>query len=209
MVFWIGIIVTFFGVIFTIAFTIYMVVSSKTLKKIKVKPNSDLIEIKSDLRASIVDSYKRGIIKTKLKRPNGTYFFEFYPTDVEQGAEVQRPDSKYLVVKKEFVKFNADGRRIIITILPRSVYDLPEDLRNTSEGDFLTKEGQKAWLLATHSKMMTAGDEAMEEIIKETTRLGLSKKAIASVKEDAERSKKVMGIQPVYPERQDSKNNPS
>lgn len=196
MVFWTGIILFALGTIITGIFIGVFYHYNKIGSKLNVRPNAPIIIIESIEKRSIADSYKLGVIKTQIQKPNGTTLFEFYPMDVEQGVNVVRPDVKTLVVKEEFIMRNAEGgdggRRQIITILPRSKLDIPVNIRSTFKGDFLAEEGQKAWLISEVGKLIPSGDEAISEFMKELVRTGLSKQALASMKEQNSKAKKLI-----------------
>lgn len=183
MAFWTAIIFGFLGFVGLIAFIIYMAYQTKQERKIKVRPNSPLIEIESSLRRSLCDSYKKGIVKNQLKRPNGTTFIEFYAFDVEQGIDIARPDLKWIVVKDEYIKRNAEGRRVEITILPLNKLDMPQEKRDTLEGKYLEGESLKAFVISQIGKSIKVGDEAISEIMQNLSRTGLTKYQMESIRE--------------------------
>lgn len=177
---WVVPVLTTVGGIIVVSITVILhFVLNKQSEKRNVRPNSPLIEIKSERIKRFTNNYTRGIKKTEIKRRNGTTYFEFYPIDVEQGIEVKRPDIIPFIVKDEYIHRQAEGddlgRRQIITILPRSKKDMPKKLRDTFEGDFLEEEGQKAWLEATFGKAITSGDKAISHIMTKYARGELSK----------------------------------
>lgn len=163
-------------------------------KQIDVLPNMPFVEIDPS-RVKFTNGYSKGILRRLLPRKNDTFFLEFYPTDILQGENVPRPEIQSLIVSKEFLKTlshtDTGSRRIIIKTLVRSKLDLPEKMRDTVEGDFESKEGQKAYLEQTLSNMIPAGDEAIAEITKQFARGQLSKIFINQLQETAKMNSKI------------------
>lgn len=194
MVYWLGIIYGVLGFIGLVITIIILVVLNSKESKINVTPNQPQLLIYSRVIRSQTDSYWRGTIKTQKERPNGTTFIEFFPDDVEQGDQVPRPDMKWCVVKTEFIKRMASGdisgRRQQVIILPRSLFDLPQDMSETMVGKSLTKEGQLSYIKSTVGKYISEGDEAIAQALIELSRVGVTKQALLSIKEKANQMNK-------------------
>lgn len=198
---WAEIISIFVGIVVITITTIFGVRYSKLEAKIDVRPNAPLLEIRAERIKPHTDNYTRGIIKNQKERKNGTTFIEFYPSDVEQGETIPRPDIKSFITKSEYIKRGAEGdgtRRQLVTILPRDITDLPRSMRNTIEGKELAKEGQIAYLEATFGKMIPEGDEAIAEAMKRYARGNIRKAIIKEM--DAEAKKLRSIIPPVQAE---------
>jgi hypothetical protein len=56
-------------------------------------------------------------------------------------------------------------------------------MRNTKEGDDMSKEGQKAFLETTMGTYIRNGDEAIQEAVSGMSRTGMTKSALAQIKE--------------------------
>ena len=194
---WEVILGVFLIIVAVVITTIVSVKSTKAEAKINVRPNAPLLLIRAERIKPHTEDYSWGIIKSQLKRKNKTTLIEFYPTDVEQGEFVPRPDVKSFVVRNEFIKRSAEGegsaRRQIITILPRDRTDLSKDIRSTVEGTELTKEGQLAFIESTISKMIPAGDEAIGEALTKYAR-GNVRKAV--LQEMDNENKKIRSLIP-------------
>lgn len=196
---WLQLILFIFGLLFVIATAIILVKLSKGIKKINVRPNAPKLEINSLSKTAFTEGYARGTIKSQKRCKNDCTRIEFFPEDVEQGENIERPDIKCFVVKDTFIKRYAEGesgsaRRQIIEILPRSNKDLPEQKRGTEEGNRLTRDGQKAWIEAMAGKMITAGDEAIGEMLTDYARGGISKASFEQMKEETAQIKKLRTI---------------
>jgi hypothetical protein len=205
---WILFFLFIIGIIATIVLTIIWIILDKHIKKTPVQANAPLIE--NNYRKEFTNGYTLGILKSIKKCKNGCSRIEFYPTDVKQGEFVQRPDIQCFIVKNEFVKTYGEGGlsdyRQRIKTLPRSKLDLPEDMRNTLEGDYETKEGQKAYLVSTMGKaILTGGDEAIVEIMNEFSRIGMSKAEIARMRVMVEKWRKIFATQEQPEQKEDSK----
>lgn len=197
MVYWLGIIFSIVMFIVIIIFVIIMAHLQSKESKTQVTPNKPELLIYSKNIRSFTDSYFKGIVKTQKERKNGTTFIEFYPTDVEQGEGVPIPDLQFFVIKNEFIKRFTEGelsgRRQTIIILPRSRMDLPSSMRETLEDKWLTREGQLAYIRASVGDVLISqGDEAVQEALKEYSRTGIGKMALAEIKERATQQRKVI-----------------
>lgn len=174
-----------FGFFALIGFIIIKLKSNKDIQKTPVTANMPKIEIWG--RSKFTNGYCMGTLKSQLPRKNGTTLIEFYPDDVEQGENIERPTIQSVIVKDEFIKRlgrgNPSSRREIIIIVSRNPVDYPEQIRNTLMGDYLTKEGQLGFIRSIVGKAIPRGDEALEEHMREQSRTGMIKSTFAELKE--------------------------
>lgn len=177
---------TIVGLIVSVVTVIVIIKINKATAKIDVMPNSPKIDVKT--RREFTDGYVSGIVKCAIPRKNKTVYFEFYPDDIEQGENVKKPEIQRLVVGRQFLKFYAKGelssRRDLIQVLSRNPTDLPEKMRETDEGKYLTKEAQLSYLERTFGKAIQAGDEAITEIMSDFARGQMTRSALAQLKEE-------------------------
>ena len=176
------------GIIAITAFWIYRVITMKAISKIDVKADAPMVE--NNYRQEFTNGYARGVVKMPiLKNKNGTHRIEFYPTDVEQGEDVKRPHLQTFIINSDYKKHSStgeiSGRREIIRTLPRSADMIPENMRNTEEGKWETKEGQEAFLKSTFGQAIPNGDEAIAAQMKEWNRGNMAKSTIEQLKENA------------------------
>jgi hypothetical protein len=188
----IPIIVTILGlgaVVGTVIFNVYL---SNKEQKLTARPNMPFIEIHSQLRKSII-GYSRGVVESQTPRPNGTVLLKIYPDDVVQGENVKRPDVKYLVVHKDYIKRFAEGemypKRQAIIILPKNGMDLPIGLLNTDFGKILEKEGQLAYLKQVMGATWQPTHQAIKEAMEEYAMGEVSKSDLRRLKNLNEREK--------------------
>lgn len=185
------------GIIILIVTSIIIYVTRSSGKKIDVLPNMPFIFIDNS-RTKFTEGYFLGLLKRMLPRRNKTFYIEFFPIDVLQGENIPRPEIQSLIVAKEFVKPLSIGkksfRRQVIITVPRSKLDIPEELRNTSEGDFESVEGQKAFLEQVIGKMIESGDEAIGKQVEDSRRGNLSKQTIKQLQDEARAINKIQNI---------------
>lgn len=188
MAFWIFfLIVSIIVIIIWIITGVIIYVTRRRGKDIDVLPNTPHTELDPS-RISWTEGYSRGILKSLVLKPNGCFKLEFFPTDITQGDNVQRPGIQKVIIAKESLGVFSQGelsdRRQIIKTFARSKLDLPERMRNTLEGDFESIEGQKAFLLRTLGKVVPSGDEALGQIATEINRGHLDKVFINKIKSE-------------------------
>lgn len=182
---WTEIILLILGIPALVVYIIVRIKMSKSIKSIDVTANMPIIE--NDYRSEFTDSYSLGIIKSINLRKNGCYLIEMYPIDVEQGEDVVRPHLQSFVVKKEFYKpfsiGELSGRRSRIKTVTRDNSKIPEKMRDTTEGKWVSKEGQLAHLENTFGKAaITGGDEAIAAAMKEFARGNITEAALQEMK---------------------------
>lgn len=138
-------------------------------------------------RTHFTDGYAYGLVKTQLPRKNGTTYIEYIPLDYEQGENKKLPKMQSLIVKNEFIKRLSMGdpssRRQIMKFVPRSPADLPEAIRDTEEGRWMTKAGQLAHIQKIFGKAIISGDEAIADAMSDYARGQISKNVLQQIKE--------------------------
>ena len=174
-----------FGILFLIGFTIIKLKANKDIQKLDVTANMPLIE--NSCRKEFTNGYYSGTIKSQLPRKNGTTLIEFYPNDVEQGENIERPALQSVIVKNEYIKRFAKGelssRREVVILVGRNPADYPIKMQDTTKGEWMTKEGQLGFIRSIVGKAIPRGDEALEEHLKEQSRTGITKSTFAQLKE--------------------------
>lgn len=190
---WFEIIATIFGLFVFIGTLIVIIKLQKKISKKEILPNQPLVENLS--RTEFTDGYYCGVLLKNEPRKNGTRFIEFFPLDSEQGEHKPIPKVQSLIVRKEFIKTLPMGepssRRQIIKLIGRSPTDMPEQMRDSEEGKWMTKNGQKAWLESTFGKGIQAGDEAIAEAMKDYARGKLPKATLQAIKESNAEFRKI------------------
>lgn len=190
-----------------IIFIIIKIVTNKSIQRFDVPANSPIFQ--NPCRRQYTNGYYEGIIKTQLPRKNGCTLVEFYPTDVKQGELIPRPEIQSVIVKNEFLKHFSEGElsscRNYITAIGRSPLDYPEKMRDTDEGKWMTKEGQKAWLVSTFGAGIPNGDEALAEMIKEWARGNMTQAELSRMKELLNEKTKLMLQQPREEKKEENK----
>lgn len=185
------------GIGILVAVVIVKIVTSKAIKKFDVIENAPLVEIDKS-RVRFTNGYSRGILKKQTPCKNGCTRIEFFPSDNEQGENKIRPEMQRFVVKNEFLKPHARGEdsyyREIIKTVARFRKDIPEKMLDTVDGDEMEKRGQLAFLKKVAGKYVGDGDDAISELMDTQTRIGITKKALASLKEEVEALKKIRGM---------------
>lgn len=191
---WTEIILIILGIPAIIIFTIIFVKGKKSLKSIDVTANQPIIE--NDYRSEFTDSYTLGVEKSKRLGKNGCYLIEFYPIDVEQGEEIARPHLQSFVVKKEFYKPlpTLSGRRMRVKTISRDPSKIPEEMRDTTEGKWATKEGQLAHIESVFGKAIPEGDAAIGEAMKIYARGTIPAATLAELVALAKAQRKILDI---------------
>lgn len=174
------------AIIFTVIVVIVRIKLTDKIKKIDVPENAPLIIVGSR-RKYTEGGYGYGLVKKQKLCKNGCTRIEYYPLDYEQGEYIKRPGVQRVVVKNEFIKRQAQGEdspsRSTIILIERFKMDLPRNMKNTKEGEEMSKAGQKAFIESVVGDYVRSGDEAISEAISDMSRIGISKSALAQVKE--------------------------
>ena len=190
--------ITFILIIMAIPIAVVIRIKmNKSIQKIEVTPNMPIVI--NWARRQFTEGYFIGVLKSQIKRKNGTSLIEFYAIDVEQGENIPRPNVQSVIVADEFIKRSSKGdpssRREIMHLVGRSKADLPEHMRDTLEGEWMSMESQKAWLESTFGTAITSGDEAIAEAMKGYARGNLAKDVLARLREENAQSRKLMAMQ--------------
>ncbi len=174
-----------FGFLALIGFIIFYLRTNKDVQKTPVTANMPLIE--NPCRKEFTSGYYSGTIKSQIPRKNGTTLIEFFPSDVEQGENIQRPTLQSVIVKNEYIKRFAKGElsscREVVILVGRNPVDYPEKMRDTTKGEWMTKEGQLGFLRSLAGQQIPQGDEALVSHIREQSRTGIVKSTFAQLKE--------------------------
>ena len=169
------------GVIVVTLTTILVIYYSKRIRKIDISPNKPLVE--NLFRKQFTHGYTEGILDQILPRRNGCSLVTFYPTDVEQGENKPLPELQRVVVKNEYIIPFARGEyspyREKIKLLGRDIMSLPEKMRVSKEGEWMTEESQRVFLKSTFNDWyITKGDDAIRSAMVDSSRIRLSKSAL-------------------------------
>jgi len=169
--------ITIFGVILTVATIIVYIKFNSKLRKIDLRENAAIIDCTT--KTQFTNGYSMGYVIKEEPCPNKTHRITFYPTDREQGEDIDDPEPQTFIVANEMIKRMPKGsgstRRERLYVLSRNPADIPEHLRDTELGNWLSKEGQLAYIQKVYGSNISAGDEALETLMRETTRLGITK----------------------------------
>lgn len=184
------------GTLVTAGVVIIYIKLNQNIKKQDIDPNMPLID--ATARRQFTDGFTMGQTKSIKENKNGTCTIEFFPLDIEQGANKPLPGVKKVVVNKRFIDFYALGessmRRQIIKILPRGKIDLPQKMRDTLEGDYQTQKGQLAFLEDVMAKsIIPNGDESIHEMMRRFNRGNISKTTMATMMEENAQFRKMQG----------------
>jgi len=182
---WTELILIILAIPIVVVYTIFRIKMSRSIKTLPTTANMPIIE--NDYRKEFTEGYTLGILKSIRKCKNGCSRVEFFPIDVEQGEDIPRPTIQSFIVKEEYLKPFGVGElsdyRNRIKTITRNPFSIPKKIKDTIEGNYITKEGQLAWLKSEAGKMIPAGDEAIAEMMKEYARGNLSKAEISRLKE--------------------------
>jgi len=191
------IILSIIGTIATVVYIIIKVKTNKDVQKLDVTANQPLCF--NMPRRAFTEGYNLGVVKSQLPRKNGTTLFEFYPIDVEQGESVPRPHLQSVVVKNEYIKSLGRGetgsRRELIFLTGRNPLDYPEKMRDTTEGKWMTKEGQLGFMKSLLGDAIPNSSEAMTAIMKEFHGGEMSATEFAKIKQTAQKYREMQGVQ--------------
>jgi len=182
------------GIVFLVGLVIYKVKSTQVGEFHEADPNAPLVE--NNYRRQFTGGYSLGHLKEMKLRKNGCYYISYFPLDKKQGKHVKSPPVQELIVKKEYVValprgFRSDERERI-TLVPRNPADIPEFMRDSLEAKWESVEGQKAHIVAVFGNMVSAGDEAVIESMKDYARGGLPKEIQAQFKAELNNFKKML-----------------
>lgn len=177
--------VIIFGIILTATAVIFYVRINTRIRRMNIKQNSSIIDCTT--KTVFTNGYSMGYVINEEPCPNNTYRITFYPSDREEGEDVKEPEPQTFIVAKEMLKRLPKGagstRRERLYVLSRNPSDIPEHIRETEQGQWLKKEGQLAYLNKIYGTSISAGDEALEELMKTSTRVGITKEDLKTKKE--------------------------
>lgn len=156
------------------------------IKKIDIDPNAPILTY-IGTRSTFTDGYTIGLIKTQKRCANGCTRIDFFPTDIEQGEHKKMPPMQSVVVKDEFIaripRGDDSSHREKVFLVDRLKADLPYGLRETSFGQKMSVEGQKAFIDRNIGDFVRNGDQAIHEAMLEMSRTGITKQSLAILKE--------------------------
>jgi len=186
--------VSIFGTIFVAGTIIAVAKILKATAKIDLEPNAPIIDMTT--KRQFTDGHCEGLVKSMKPRKNKTVLFEVYPTDSEQGENKPRPKIQSFVVAENMIKRIPRGdkssRREYIYILSRTPADLPEKMRDSDFGKWLTKEGILGHLEKTFGvPFIRTGDEAIAEIMERSSRVGMTRSVISQMQEEIAEFRKI------------------
>ena len=192
-------IITIIFVIIIIPIAIFITIRlRRDIQKIDVTANMPFVE--NDYRKEFTEGYTLGILKAQIPCKNGCERIEFFPIDVEQGEGIAKPIHQAVIVRNDFIKRFARGklssRRERIKLITRNPSLIPSELKDETEGKWVSKEGQKAWLTSTFGQMISSGDEAVAEAMKDYARGNLPKVTLSQLKDIVDQFKKIKIEQP-------------
>lgn len=194
---WVQVLSFILGLLVVTGVVIYARYSSKSISKIDVRPNAPIVY--NPCRTQFTDGYAYGFLKAQIPCKNGCTRVEIYPLDVEEGENKKRPVPQAVIVKSELVKRQPMGepstRREIINLISKNIMDYPVSMRGTPETDWMTKEGQKAWLQSAFGDFTQNGDDAFKEFIANSSRFGLTKMQISEMYKFFSNLKKQAGME--------------
>jgi len=174
-----------FGLILTVTTIIIYITMNGKIKRINLKENSSIIDCTT--KTQFTNGYSMGYVIKEEPCPNKTHRITFYPTDREEGEDVENPKPQTFIASNEMIKRLPKGagstRRERLFILSRNPADIPEHLRDTEMGNWLSKEGQLAYINKIYGSSISAGDDALEELMKTNTRMGITKEDLITKKE--------------------------
>jgi len=189
------IILSIIGIIVGVVVTIVKVKQNKDIQKIEVTANQPMCFNFTTSRRAFVNGYSIGVVKKQLPRKNGTHYFEFFPLDVEQGENLPRPDLQRLVVNDDYIKRFAKGEispcRELIFFTSRDPTDYPEKMIDTTEGKWMTKEGQLGFLKSQLGKAIPQTSSAMTSIMNEFAGGEMTASEFAKIKETAQKYREI------------------
>lgn len=195
---WFILIVLFGCFVFTAIVLLFAYKMTVKTHQIDIPINAPFVD--NDTRRHFTNGYSRGLLKRELPRKNGCSLIEFIPIDQDQSSvfstfKKPEPQVQAVVVHNTMIKRSPRGdrssRREIVTLTSRNPADLPESMQNTAQGEWMTREGQLAWLKKTFGDAIPAGDMAIADIMKEYARGNISAAGLASIREEAAETNKI------------------
>jgi len=190
----ISIIILILSIIAIPILVIITIIITKKKEIIEVEPNQPQITIFPD-RKQFTDGYTHGILKRIKLNKNNTYLIEFYSDDVLEGGIEQNPELKSFIVHKDYIKeFGTEfsDRRRQIWILPRYNHLLPESLRGTETGNFISKETMKAYLKKIYEVAPKNTEEALRSLMVDYAGGNLSAKKQEEQKMEINKLKEIL-----------------
>lgn len=150
-------------------------------------------------KTKFTDGYFLGTLIKEKKNKNGTTLIEYAPIDVQQGEEVKMAEKQSIVVLNENLIRLSQGesstRRQIILITSRNPLDFPKRMQTTLAYNFLTKEGQMAYMTSAVGEMIPAGDEAMAGIMKHYSRGEASSHLLGQIEDELKKRQELRDLQ--------------
>jgi hypothetical protein len=107
-------------------------------------------------------------------------------------------NQKFVALNSNIIRFSQgelSTRRQVIIITGRNASEFPRRMQNTLEYDFLTKEGQMAFIKETFGTMIQSGDEAIGEAMLEYARGNPTAHALSEIKERIKKENELKNLQ--------------
>jgi hypothetical protein len=191
------IVLAIFGTLGVIGFTIWYAYSKRIVRNIDVPVNSP--KVYNFAKSKFTDGYWSGTLIREKKNKNGTTLIEYAPDDVQQGEEIKMAEKQSIVVLNEniirFAQGELSSRRQVILITSRSTLDFPKRMQKTFEYDFLSKEGQMAYLVERVGEMISSGDEAIAGIMKKYARGEATGNLFGQIEEELKKRQELRDLQ--------------
>lgn len=186
------------GIIVTVVAFIIVIKQGKQGAKYDISPNQPIVFNLAS--PQFTDGYAVGILRNDKQRKNGAHLIEMYPMDYNQEWNQPKPELQAFVAHRDSItrlsKGDSSTRRDIIIIQPRTKYDLPPAMRDTTIGDWMTMEGQLAHLTKVFGKSITAGDQALYKMMTMFARGEMSSATLAQFKEEFDALRKIKSLSP-------------
>ncbi len=199
---WVQIVLFILGSLAFIAWLIYQIVLSSREAKLKgIRKNPP--RFKNFARTDFTNGYFEGIIVRELPRKNGCHLIEFLPTDIERQEGKKNPSIQSVVIHKDNLKRSSrggiSGETEQIWAMPGNDTEIPKELRKTFIGDLMEKQSQYAFLEKTFGARLKETLRAANQMIKDTTEVGLTATHLATLKERVKELEKMLPQTAVNP----------
>jgi len=192
---WLEIILSILGIIAVVVSVIVKLKQNKDIQKIEVTANQPMCFNFTKSRRAFTGGYSLGVVKKQLPRKNGTTYFEFFPLDVEQGENLPRPDLQRIVINEDYIKRFSRGEispcRELIFFTSRDPTDYPDKMQDTTEGKWMTKEGQLGFLKSMLGKAIPQTSSAMASLMNEFAGGEMTVAEIAKMRELAKQHREI------------------
>lgn len=165
---------------------------NKNVGKMIVPPNSP--NVVNYTKTQFTHGHKSGRIIRMKENKNKTVLIEYIPDDQVEGDDVktEAKSERVIVLKENLKPVKGFNSRDTIHIVSKHITDYPQSMRDSMDVKWATTEAIKSHLETSLGKVMLENsDKAIEELLKDWNRSGLTQITLEKIKEEKKKIEEI------------------